>query len=116
MAQQREALKALGLRIKVIEGDGNCLFRAIADQVLGFWVLGLGLSSSPSLTRYMEGRGVGRTCACDLRLRLSPAALKSQYIVILCSSDTRALTFEEGSSPTPILVLASSLKPLYTDF
>ena len=48
MAQQREALKALGLRIKVIEGDGNCLFRAIADQVIGFWVLGLGLGLSSS--------------------------------------------------------------------
>ena len=33
VARQREELKVLGLRIKVIEGDGNCLFRALADQV-----------------------------------------------------------------------------------
>ena len=36
VARQREELNALGLRIKVIQGDGNCLFRAIADQVIGF--------------------------------------------------------------------------------
>ena len=35
VARQREELKALGLRIKVVEGDGNCLFRAVADQVHG---------------------------------------------------------------------------------
>ena len=30
--QQRQELKSLGLRIKTIESDGNCLFRALADQ------------------------------------------------------------------------------------
>ena len=28
-----ESLSSLGLEIKVMEGDGNCLFRAIADQI-----------------------------------------------------------------------------------
>uniref|UniRef100_A0A7S4PQM5 OTU domain-containing protein n=1 Tax=Guillardia theta TaxID=55529 RepID=A0A7S4PQM5_GUITH len=35
LCTQRQKLKELGLRIKIIEGDGNCLFRAIADQLHG---------------------------------------------------------------------------------
>ena len=28
-------LDSLGLQVKVMQGDGNCMFRAIADQVFG---------------------------------------------------------------------------------
>jgi len=35
LCTQRQALKEFGLRIKIVEGDGNCLFRALADQLHG---------------------------------------------------------------------------------
>ena len=31
----KEELKKLGLRTKIVKGDGNCYFRAIADQLFG---------------------------------------------------------------------------------
>lgn len=75
-------LRKLGLYRKLIAKDGSCLFRAVAEQVMGPGVGGRGSGAGGPGRAWGEGGAGARSCPGGLRPGLRVAPLSSQPPIV----------------------------------